>query len=222
MQEVEQSSLKYVYVHKCVRNDNHCPTCRMHYVSVHANESVALEKMPEDQQFVNEPVWVDEWVRRSNGDRYQVFQSRVGGNYDLAEHDVNDSFSGLYQSGEICCVSYMLVNIKIDKDKWCPNNITFNIEFFETFKNAFTKMIERFKLEVEYDDEDLSDNEDDNYDDGTNEENIGNIYDENKNTKICVRKRSKKIFNFFKIVKLEDNTEYCINEMFSQLSTEKW
>ncbi len=66
----------YAYLHKRVRNDEHCPNCRKYYLTVCETQQHSF-KHPE-LTLTSNTVWEDEWVRRRNGDRYS-YQPIVSG-----------------------------------------------------------------------------------------------------------------------------------------------
>jgi hypothetical protein len=56
--------------HKCVRNDNHCPTCRCYYVSIHKSKDDAVEHTKTENEIYGDDleklersgsVWIHEW-----------------------------------------------------------------------------------------------------------------------------------------------------------------
>src|SRR5579863_876262 len=51
-------------VHLCIRNDEHCPTCRKFFITLHNSGDGNIHKPGKSE-------WVDEWIRRRNGDKYQ-------------------------------------------------------------------------------------------------------------------------------------------------------
>jgi hypothetical protein len=129
-----------VAFHKRVRNDEHCPTCRMYYLSFHdtvksavsdlcgkMDDIVEAENNVEERLLKGSSVWIDEWVRRRNGDWYQVATITSNVNYEVAY----GFLSGLTQDNKINTnIRYMRLQTKINKKEWCPDNIQFFVEFF--------------------------------------------------------------------------------------------
>jgi hypothetical protein len=107
--------------HLVVRNDSHCPTCRMWYFKVYKSNL---------QQSGN-VIWVDEWVRRRNGDKYQTITIIKDKIYNLSNYSL--------ESGNdigAAAVTHAVVFISVDKSKWCPDNIVFSISFHENIEGA--------------------------------------------------------------------------------------
>lgn len=73
--------------------------------------------------------WYDEWIRRRNGDRYTVQPINYGINYYLNLFDEMDC-------DEISCTmaKFMLLHIVIDKTEYCPNDVEYNVSFYENGK----------------------------------------------------------------------------------------
>jgi len=99
--------------HKSVRNDDHCPICRTHTLSFHKERTQS------------DPLWVDEWVRRRNGDLYQTINIRLETIYDLQEYDVN------HNRGVEGAANFMLLKVRIRVGRWCPDNIKYYVTFYE-------------------------------------------------------------------------------------------
>jgi hypothetical protein len=88
--------MEYAFFHLRVRNDNKCPICRKHYISLHKTADEAhkeasnyLDALEIENLKRGCPIWVDEWERRRNGDKYQVCEAIPEIVYNLANHDVN-------------------------------------------------------------------------------------------------------------------------------------
>ena len=128
--------MPYLYLHKEIRNDNGCPTCKKYYVSLHNTHQEAYEAglnniITDDdrKKFKNGgKIWIDEWIRRRNGDVYQICKIVFDMEYDLSKWDICSSMS----DDKNITNCYLLLHISIDKDKWCPDNIIFNIIFYKT------------------------------------------------------------------------------------------
>src|SRR5438874_774721 len=89
---------------------------------------------------VEKPVWVDEWVRRGNGDKYQIAELEENKTYKLLEDDFtdynfDDNFDDIRFPVKGC--NYMFLHIRVDKERECPYNINFKISFYETIRDAF-------------------------------------------------------------------------------------
>jgi hypothetical protein len=62
----------FLYLHKCVHNDYHCPICRTYDLTLYNSMDIDNVKLKcdlpikEGSYFATK--WVDEWVRRGNGD----------------------------------------------------------------------------------------------------------------------------------------------------------
>lgn len=129
----------YAYLHQRIRNDEHCPTCRTYYLTVFENKmdcAVLYEKG-------NNSVWVDEWIRRRNGDRYTIQPINYEKNYDLNEFDELE-----YDEIPNISAKFILLHIIIDKNEDCPDNIKFNVSFYENKSEIMTSC---YKIEEEED-----------------------------------------------------------------------
>lgn len=147
----------FLLVHKCVRNDNHCPTCRCYTLSLHPTRSAAIAKGVELICTSNEhsnveaevrelettgSTWVDEWVRRSNGDWYQVQRVALDTVYPL-QHLTRPPWTAT-DVLEACDTSvpgvpdirFLLLHIVIDRTEWCPDNIRFEVSLHATVEAA--------------------------------------------------------------------------------------
>lgn len=141
--------MSVLLVHKCVRNDYHCPTCRCYYISIHKSKDDAI-KLAGDEVFDDDldqlkkcnKVWIDEWVRRCNGDLFSIIDIVRDTTYDLSDIDV---FNIEVQSN--IDTQYMILNIKVRKSEWCPDNILFGASFYHTQDEAYEHLINDFMIE---------------------------------------------------------------------------
>lgn len=117
----------YIKLHTSVRNDNHCPTCRLHHITLKYSSL----------DISDGPKWVDEWVRRSNGDLYHTFKIIVNETLALDSYDVT---GGTYINPDAQNV-YLALSIFVDKEQWCPDNICFKISFHENIEEAYAKIL---------------------------------------------------------------------------------
>lgn len=88
----------HIFLHKEIRNDNHCPECRKHYISAHEKFNDAYDNetykiydldLENEAKFKKgEPIWINEWVRRRNGDKYHIVSPLLGKVYNLQNFDV--------------------------------------------------------------------------------------------------------------------------------------
>lgn len=167
-------------LHLVIRNDNHCPTCRLWYLTTGTDVTKLQSGIV---------TWEDEWVRRRNGDKYQTINIIPDIKYDLSEWK-------LKTNSEINVnVSCLLLQINIDKNEWCPDNIKFYISFHENNEGVYTKAKEK-----------LEDEELENLKNGYWKQ---NSYDEHKG-------------KFFIIIELESDKEICLNDLCSQIQPENF
>lgn len=127
--------MNYVLLHKKIRNDEHCPTCRKYYISLHEDKQkayvAASEDIEDDDLKIlkrDDYVWVDEWVRRRNGDLYQVIPLELDRIYELGEPISVMKESDMSNEH----ARFMLLHIVVDKTQWCPENIRFMISFYSS------------------------------------------------------------------------------------------
>lgn len=168
IKEIEESpsSLTHVFFHTCIRNDDHCPDCRVHTLSFHSTLEAAVNqavsesswKDGEDEDDDNredllcgECVWIGEWIRRSNGDSYQILPIRYEQTYnplktlsaseqkdDAGTDDVSDTFDVPETT------LYAFVKIEINQNKYCPDNATFKVSFHKSFELAMDEARDRY------------------------------------------------------------------------------
>jgi hypothetical protein len=113
----------FLSYHLKVRNDDHCPICQIHTVSVHPSpEAAGGEKGGLGG------VWIDEWVRRRNGDWYEIIPVQTGVQYKLGG-PIKEIGLGPHQAGQ---VKWMVVEIEVNQALWCPDNIKVSISFHST------------------------------------------------------------------------------------------
>jgi hypothetical protein len=136
----------YMAFHKRVRNDYHCPDCRTFFISFHPTVEEAVEALDlkegaqsddEDENAIHkdmlirgESVWIDEWVRRRNGDLYQVLSlnSETYNLYELPDEDT--------EIPDVFFPMYFVLHVDLDSRQWCPDNICFSLTCYETFEQA--------------------------------------------------------------------------------------
>ncbi len=127
----ERNKQLYALIHKIVRNDEHCPVCRRYYITVYDNlddlykylDQIHLEQKDLDILKATSRVWVDEWVRRRNGDLYVVTP------VILDEEFIPRNPPNPIIKTQIYQCNYMLLNIMVDQEEYCPDNIVFRISF---------------------------------------------------------------------------------------------
>ena len=127
----------YAYLHKRIRNDEHCPNCRKYWLTVFESQQQFYQQQLYQQQlsYENIPllncdnkhtIWVDEWIRRRNGDQYTIQPI----NYELS-YNLNNFEDYELNNGPNINATHMLLHIIIDNDKDCPDNIMFDIKFYD-------------------------------------------------------------------------------------------
>ncbi len=134
--------MNYMFYHLKVRNDEYSTKCRQPVVffcetwdDVYDNAKNYLLNFCEDYEKVllglnnNESLWIDEWVRRSNGDKYEIINIR---NSNYCDSAIKFSMSDIN-------INFMLLHIKIRPRKLSPDNIKYNMSFHENIDNAKIK-----------------------------------------------------------------------------------
>jgi hypothetical protein len=200
-----------LYYNKCVRNDHHCPECRKYFISIHKTKEEACNAALKEMSLLEqddegkkteekyktilekgEVIWIDEWVRRSNGDIFQVFKIIPTMEYKTKGDNINVKCK-LNNDGEI---KYLVLNIYVDKNKDCPNDILFYISFHCDIKSACD-----YGLEI------INENKDNN---------------ESNGEKLMLLKPlcfgDKDLYNYIRIVELEYNKEYKLNDFCDKFS----
>lgn len=141
--------MEYLHYHLQIRNDYHCPRCRQPFITM-LNSSDNPLFTPDF--LTSEPEWIDEWVRRRNGDLYQYLKVIPGKIYDLSKNNIaNDSCSDTHidydntmNNDEIIngciddeandTIKYMFLHVRVRSREWCPDNIKYYISFYRTLK----------------------------------------------------------------------------------------
>lgn len=182
MSEAKAPHPRYVLFHSVVRNDDHCPVCQLHHVSFHPSVDKAShhamclmgEKSAKEHRetlqkgfavWVDEwerrsngdryretlqkgfVVWIDEWARRSNGDRFRIaalaseMSHRLGGDYE------EDDLTKALPEHETW---YMSLHVSIRRSEWCPDNIIFRVAFHDSMDAASDKCIHSWWRETDY------------------------------------------------------------------------
>lgn len=225
----------YIYTHKSIRNDDHCPICRRYYISVHNTfdeayteaaqdiDSEYLEDLREDQV-----LWIDEWVRRSNGDKYHIFKITLDKEYDLHDYNINikDDIYDLHDyninkkddvednnkenSNQVDDKDikiyennelYMFLHVNVKKFEWCPDNINYKISFYKTLDSACengNQFLETLEEENKL-------------------RKLESIWINNKNYDV-----SKGNGDHYQIIKLENNKVIELNKYCAQVQPEAW
>lgn len=165
MTEEKKKDTPHIFIHKRVRNDDHCPICRVYFVSFHKswedayNTGVNKIKSQEgwlSEETVNEALddlkkdsccWIDEWVRRSNGDLYQIKSIAP----DKVEYDLMEI--NCRENKEKEC-KYMTLHIEVDKKEYCPDNIKFSVTFHKSIEDVheqkFNSVLYKYGCEENY------------------------------------------------------------------------
>lgn len=124
----------YIFVHKEVRNDYHCPICKQYYVTLYYD----IKKASRNGKFkLNDIVWVDEWVRRRNGDKYHLFEVIPNNIYDLQNYDITEDTKNIVVAPASEIIQFMFLHVILDTLKWCPDNIKYEFSLHTSFNNAF-------------------------------------------------------------------------------------
>lgn len=139
--------MKYMVYHLQIRNDFNCPTCRQPKVFFYNTLEEAYNKAcgyidnidDFDRKMLKEgsSIWIDEWVRRNNGDKYQIIKITTDKKYELLKHyeeDLDEEIDS--EIIEENTIKYMLLHIKVKTSKWCPNNIKYFVSFHFELETA--------------------------------------------------------------------------------------
>jgi len=134
----------FLLIHARIRNDDHCPICRRYYVSFHATWDAAyhsaLKQMKLEYQEnekdmealrKNSYVWIDEWVRRSNGDSYRILSID-----QKLSHDAQPFVSNVSEAP-----GFFGLCIRIRPEDECPNNIQFRMHLAPSVSSCVTEMV---------------------------------------------------------------------------------
>ncbi|AKI79767.1 hypothetical protein QJ850_gp038 [Acanthamoeba polyphaga mimivirus] len=139
--------MKYMVYHLQIRNDFHCPKCRQPKVFFYNSLEQAYKKacgyidnvddIDRKMLKMGSSIWRDEWIRRNNGDKYQIIKITTDKEYELLKYG-NEKFNEEVDEntdGENI-IKYMLLHIKVKTSKWCPDNIKYFVSFYFTLENA--------------------------------------------------------------------------------------
>jgi hypothetical protein len=119
-----QARPRFALFHVQVRNDDHCPSCRRFYVSFSDTPDQNLDNF----------TWEDEWVRRRNGDGYISKRIKCRQKYDLNDLSLLEKQYNNFRSTLL--PKYMVIQIHVLRQEWCPENIQFYVTFFSGKKKA--------------------------------------------------------------------------------------
>ncbi len=144
----------YLLAHKCVRNDEHCPNCRKYYISIHDTfddiKNYVKYKIKSSKNrkklYINKELWIDEWIRRANGDLYTIVKISPNKIYNL--HDPTDSINNgndIYDYN--LHFTHIFLHVNINNNNECPRNINYKISFHTSYDMAF-KNINKNKIHV--------------------------------------------------------------------------
>lgn len=163
MNSLETCPRIYLSLHLQVRNDDYEPLNRIFYISLHNTMQKAIDQCKRcDSTDIPElssgsVVWKDEWVRRQNGDKYQIFELEKMRIYDLYHYDINDD---IYKNYGHCDqitkktnsnVMYMLLQTKVRPGYLSKDKINFEISFYQTFNATFQTGLEYLDNELKND-----------------------------------------------------------------------
>lgn len=164
----------YMSFHSRIRNDEH-PDCRKYHISFHSSLKEAVNRTMnenddsdiDDDNYIKKrkyplkkshrerlenglDVWINEWIRRCNGDRYKVFTLSEDETYDVTESspfyyinsdDDDDSDDSDNDSNECndmgINLQYMLFHVYVDDSMQCPSDIKYEISFYKTLSKAY-------------------------------------------------------------------------------------
>lgn len=191
--------MQYLYFHKIVRNDYHCPICRQSIISLHKTLDDALDNARDECGSLlesGESLWVDEWIRRSNGDKYQVIKITPNEIYNLSKN--------LYNSTDInqdIQIQYMLLHVHVDEKEDCPDNIKYYVSFHTMLRDACKEAASHF------------------FDDNKKYfmpkiHNLESVWIERDNYK-----SDTVTGDYYEIIKLEENKKINLNKRCSQVKT---
>lgn len=200
------NKMTFIFLHKCVRNDLHCPNCRNYYLSIYNSRCEAVESLryywseckPDNDEEdydkdlqkldMDGSLWISEWERRGNGDKFNVVSINPMTRYDLGDLDYENSHGDNRDE-----IKYMLLNIKIDRDECCPDNFKYRTTFYSSLD----------ELNLNYED-DL------NYD--------GELNSKIRNFEpIWIPSDSSKNGNFYQLIEVQHNAAYHLNSYCDQL-----
>ncbi|AYV77483.1 MAG: hypothetical protein Dasosvirus4_4 [Dasosvirus sp.] len=231
----------YLYLHQIVRNDEHCPVCRRHVISLYKtldeacneamkdiNDRILKGYGEKDNNYLYQlekgwVIWIDEWERRRNGDKYQVFKLSPYTIYNLNEYDSNESKQ---KNDKWAWLKYLFLQIKINKSQYCPDNIIFSASFHATLISAKRGALEFLrKLEINDDElfgDDLKQRKDEVEKDI--KEHIGpDLFAEKP---IWINNDyfdpEEDNGNYYQIIKIKYNKKYYLNSFCEQLKPKRW
>lgn len=138
-------------LHIQVRNDDHCPVCRIYTITVETDKKVLLQKFEKqildygDEQDASTlrkhgNVWIDEWVRRRNGDFFSITPIEADA-YMFLDIDTEDK--KILQTQTHCRLG--LLHVEIDDSLFCPNNIKFYLSCHLTFTDLLQQQLPQYR-----------------------------------------------------------------------------
>jgi hypothetical protein len=192
--------MSYILFHYQIRNDYHCPSCRQPTVYVCESIEEACNKFKqfniESERNLEilrngEPIWIDEWERRRNGDLYQIVKIIPDITYIPNLNNLNEHDSILEKDQNM--VKYMLLHIVVDPSEWCPYNIKYYMSFHETLELTQKEMMRKSS--------------------------VNDCLDESNFDSIWINSEKGKGGNYFQIFDLDTNRKINLFESYKQLKT---
>jgi hypothetical protein len=149
--------IAFALVHVCVRNDDHCPVCKRYTVRFFpdwgAAYAAAKELIGDDDKEEELGIlkgasrcWIDEWVRRRNGDSYLICPVADGTRWAL--DDVGSVTTGDKPSEPLVCVNeakYLGLSIRVERQVYCPENLRYRVTLHHTAEAAAQSLREAYQ-----------------------------------------------------------------------------
>ncbi len=150
--------MQYVLFHLQVRNDYHCPNCKQPIIlcddtvqNIFERAMAYIDKELEsrDVDLLKDgySIWIDEWVRRRNGDKYQIFKIKLNREYDLRNlsRDLGNSLNN-DNTDQHNLARYLLLHVRVRKLDDCPDNIIYYISFHKDLESAYGDVCNKTKI----------------------------------------------------------------------------
>lgn len=129
------SVFEMMIIVRCVVNISYVHPTVEDAVETPVNHHPKIDEMEPDELkalAACQSVWIDEWIRRSNGDRYQILP--------IIPNKINNlkRIVDVADIGKKCSekIKYVLVNIDFDKEADCIDDIDIYVSFHENAENA--------------------------------------------------------------------------------------
>ena len=212
--KMETAFVPYMLYRYKVRNDEHCPICRQPILSFHNSITDAYDEAEkcikdrdedEDALIPNllngDSIWIDEWVRRRNGDLYQIVKIIPDKKYNSVEWE--DDVESINFN---CCKQnhqnkFMLLHQRIRITENCPFKNIYQFSFYQSYESAQNALLKNMSKKK--------------YNKFIQLDKLSFSVDKHKNDKLIG-------LDYFQIIELQPNLKINLSECCPTLEKFEW